>query len=392
MNRRLLILLVVPLLFAFNKTAAAQSSEALWFVSFWNNPDQEGAPVATSSSGVIDYNWGTGEPTPGVGSDTWSARWTSFVEFEPGTYRFTTRSDDGVRLYVGDKHIINDWNKHPTRTNTVTVSLSGGEYPIALDYFDDVGHAEVRLQWERLGPPVEGSAYVTLLPAAPPQASPQAPSPGPAPAPPLEGVWAATYWANRDLSGDPVLTRTEGAIDHFWGHGSPPGLPADNFSARWTRLVPLPSGRYRFTTISDDGVRVWANDQLIIDNWTDHMAQSNSAEMDWPGGILPLRVEYYEHDGAAQIWFNWQRLGPATGTGGQPLATINTGRLNLRTGPGTQFSIINSYPRDTIVTLHSRDTNTVWVYVTVPDGQQGWMHSGYLATNVNIADLSVLAP
>ena len=104
----LLILLALT-----GSVAMAQNSTALWFAKYWNNPDMEGSPDHTASVGVINYNWGTGSPDASIGADTWSGQWTSNIEFSPGTYRFTTVSDDGVRLYVGDKHIILDWNKTP---------------------------------------------------------------------------------------------------------------------------------------------------------------------------------------------------------------------------------------------------------------------------------------
>jgi hypothetical protein len=61
-------------------------------------------------------------------------------------------------------------------------------------------------------------------------------------------------------------------VDFNWGTGSPdPSIAADNFSARWTGQVqPVSTQAYTFYTVSDDGVRLWVNNQLVIDNWTDH--------------------------------------------------------------------------------------------------------------------------
>ena len=51
-----------------------------------------------------------------------------------------------------------------------------------------------------------------------------------------QGSWYAEYYPNRDLAGGPALTRYEGSLNFDWGHGSPgPGIPNDNFSARFTR-------------------------------------------------------------------------------------------------------------------------------------------------------------
>ena len=76
--------------------------------------------------------------------DNWSAKWTSIVDFSPGTYRITVQNDDGVAIFLGDKHVIFDWNAHPVVTNRVDVSLLGGEYPMAVSYFEEVGGAVLK--------------------------------------------------------------------------------------------------------------------------------------------------------------------------------------------------------------------------------------------------------
>ena len=88
-----------------------------------------------------------------------------------------------------------------------------------------------------------------------------------------QGAWYAEYFANRDLSGSPVLTRYENSLHFEWGSGGP-GLdvPADDFSARWTRDEWFESGTYRFSYRSDDGVRIWVGNSLIVDDWRDRQS------------------------------------------------------------------------------------------------------------------------
>ena len=76
-----------------------------------------------------------------------------------------------------------------------------------------------------------------------------------------------------------VVTRVDLTVNFDWASGTPAaGVPADNFSVRWTGRVQAPvSGTYRFTTVSDDGIRLWINGQLVINNWTDHAATSNTS-------------------------------------------------------------------------------------------------------------------
>jgi hypothetical protein len=112
-----------------------------------------------------------------------------------------------------------------------------------------------------------------------------------------------------------VLTRYEN-INFSWGSGSPgAGVPADNFSARWTGVVTPPtSGNYRFRTYSDDGVRVWVNGVLVINNWSDHSPTTNTSSRIslTAGQRVTVVVEDYERGGGATMQFRW--LTPGAGS------------------------------------------------------------------------------
>ena len=85
-----------------------------------------------------------------------------------------------------------------------------------------------------------------------------------------DSTWRARYWNNRDLDGDPVLKRDEEQIDHDWGDDSPSSrVNNDDFSARWTRVIYLNAGTYRFSATMDDGMRVWIDDGQVSNNRRD---------------------------------------------------------------------------------------------------------------------------
>jgi hypothetical protein len=78
---------------------------------------------------------------------------------------------------------------------------------------------------------------------------------------------------------------------------------------RWTGfLVPLYSETYTLTTLSDDGVRVIMNNELVINNWTDHGATTNpSIPITLVAGRrYAITVEYYQGGGGAIIQLSWQ--------------------------------------------------------------------------------------
>lgn len=125
------------------------------------------------------------------------------------------------------------------------------------------------------------------------------------------------YWSNQagTFSGAPTLTRIDPRIDFAWGTGSPAsGISTDQFSVRWTGSVrPPSSGSWTFSTVSDDGVRLWVDGRLLIDNWTDHRPTTDSATITLTGGQLyAIRMDYYERGGGATARLLWSSGGTAT--------------------------------------------------------------------------------
>jgi hypothetical protein len=126
--------------------------------------------------------------------------------------------------------------------------------------------------------------------------------------PSLNGL-QGDYFSNATLTGAPVLTRQDPNINFDWGYGSPDGLvPSDYFSVRWTgSIVPRYSERYTFTINSDNGRRVWVNNQLIIDKWTNDWGIDYSGSINLVAGQrYAMKVEFFEYDGAANCKLWWQ--------------------------------------------------------------------------------------
>jgi hypothetical protein len=118
------------------------------------------------------------------------------------------------------------------------------------------------------------------------------------------------YFSNQTLTfnNPPTLVRIDPTVDYDWGSGSPAsGISSDHFTVRWTGAVqPLFSEPYTFYTTTDDGVRLWVDGQLIIDEWVDQSAT------EWNGLITlnagrkySLTMEYYENGGDASAQLSW---------------------------------------------------------------------------------------
>lgn len=113
---------------------------------------------------------------------------------------------------------------------------------------------------------------------------------------------------NLDFSSDPVLTRIDPEINFFWGGDSPaPGLPNDYFTVRWTGEVEaIFDEAYTFTVRSDDGVRLWVDGELLIDQWVAQAPTETSDSIQLKGQTrYPIVLEYMEIEGGAEVNLFW---------------------------------------------------------------------------------------
>jgi hypothetical protein len=124
---------------------------------------------------------------------------------------------------------------------------------------------------------------------------------------PTDGV-KAEYFSGMILADEPLVTQVENAIDHQWGEDAIVEGLADGVSARWTAMLEPPfTETYTLITTSDDGVRLWLDGRLLINNWTNHAAQDNKANIDLIAGrTYSIRMEWYEDGGGATAQLSWQ--------------------------------------------------------------------------------------
>ena len=264
----------------------AAAGDTTWRGEYYANPSLSGEPALVRQDAEIDFDWGEDAPAPGLPIDDFSVRWTRPVSFDGGRYRFTTTTDDGVRLWVDGTLLIDHWRDMSATTFTGDIDLAAGEHTIRMEYYDVWSTAIARLSWVMLD-----SIPTVSLPA------------------PLVDDWLGEYFNNANLVGSPVLVRYDPVIYFDWARGSPASeVTAGNFGVRWTRTILLQGGRYIFATQTQDGVRVWVNDQLIIDAWrSGGLINANNMLTLWTGAHR-IRVEYFENTGTAIARFHIQPL------------------------------------------------------------------------------------
>jgi hypothetical protein len=278
--------IVVLVLFGFTSTALAQEpvvpthSDPAWRAQYWNNTSLSGAAVLERQEPELSHNWGAGSPHPSIAADRFSARWARTIYTTAGTYRFTATSDDGIRVWLDDERIIDQWNDHAVTTFGAERALMEGHHRIVVEYYENQGLAVAGLTWAAVAAP--------------------------------SNAWRGEYWNNTTLSGNPALVRPDPQAHFDWGALSPaPGVvSADYFSARWTRTLDLPRGGYRFSVTVDDGARLWVNDTLLVDAWRQQAATTYAREIDLPGGPVAITLEYVEFAGHAVAQLAWEPAAP----------------------------------------------------------------------------------
>ena len=116
---------------------------------YFDNMNLSGKPVFTRIDSVVDFDFGTGSPAPGVPKDHFSVRWTGKIVPSETIHYIGTSTDDGSRLYVDGKLVIDDWHDHGETPRTAKVELQAGkEYNIEFDQYDNTLGASARLTWD----------------------------------------------------------------------------------------------------------------------------------------------------------------------------------------------------------------------------------------------------
>ena len=359
--RWFMILIVVLMMAgpALAQEPEPQHSDPNWQATYWNNMTFSGVPNFQRSEANLDHDWEAGSPDPSISPDGFSARWTRYIEETPGVYRFTTISDDGIRVWVDDELVIDEWYDHSATMVSADTTLDSGHNLVVVEYYENTGFAVAKVSWALVSSPVSG--------------------------------WRGEYFDNTTLSGTPAVVRDDPDVDFRWGTGSPaPGVGTDGFSARWTRDLDLPAGMYRFSMTADDGGRLWVNNHLLLDAWQEQAATTYTGDIYLPGGAIPVKMEYYEKAGLAVAQLSWEPVpSPITGWRGEyfdnatlsgtPAVVRDDADINFGWGTGSPASGIGADGFSVRWTRHLDLPAGMYRFtMTVDDGGSLWVNNHHL--------------
>lgn len=204
------------------------------------------------------------------------------------------------------------------------------------------------------------------------------------------------YFGNMELKGPPALVRTDPQVSFDWAAGSPDkAVPADEFSVRWTgKMVPDRSFDGWLGASSDDGVRLWVDGRLVVDDWREHSAAATGLPFRFEAGrAYDVRLEYYEKAGLAAARLVWdlvpveQLVRPAVEAAKQSdVAVLVLGESYATSGegadradldlPGRQLDLLKAIVATgkpvVLVLLNGRPLTINWPAAAVPAIVEAW--------------------
>ncbi|HEY0009927.1 MAG TPA: PA14 domain-containing protein, partial [Tepidisphaeraceae bacterium] len=267
------------------------------------------APAATNRDKAFDGNLSTFFDASSAGGawaglDLNSSRWVRKISFAP-------RASFAARMIGGKFQASNtaDFSSGVADLHTITTAPAQGQLTSV-----NVNPAGVNYRYVRyLGPDGSFGNIAEMEVHA------------------GEGL-RGQYFDNADFTGATV-TRTDPTVNFNFGDGAPAaGISADTFSTLWTgKIQAMESGSYNFRVTSDDGIRLWINGQLLVDQFIDQSPTAYTAAINLTGGQLyDIRIDYYENTGGASVQLEWQRPNRA-------YETVPTGNLFV-SGPSSNVA------------------------------------------------------
>ncbi len=133
-------------------TVPASATPGGFKAEYFNNKELQGQPALVRTDEQINFDWSRGRPAPEINEDGFSVRWTGkFTPPESGEYQLGAMADDGVRLYLDGKLLVDAWTGNRAsqiRTVMKEVNLEAGRsYDVRIEYFEDIRNAIAKFFW-----------------------------------------------------------------------------------------------------------------------------------------------------------------------------------------------------------------------------------------------------
>jgi hypothetical protein len=258
-----------------------------WLVEYYADESLTDPCATETRAGTYLFEaWGDDGPADACPNSRFGARFSRTIDFAGGDYTFALGYDEQARLKIDGETVVDGWESGDQHYEVQ--HLESGRHWVSVEYYHHYGDAALTVFWW-------GPGFELVRESRD------------------SSRWYAEYWGNPALWWDPVVTMVEGdgPLRHQWSWGAPADkLPVDRFSARFRRTVSFDAGRWRLNLFADDGVRLWIDDQLVVDEWQPQRAWFTPT-VTVGGGDHELVVQHYENEEVADVELDWERVSDA---------------------------------------------------------------------------------
>ena len=117
---------------------------------YFNNMDLSGTPALVRIDKQLNFDWAQSSPDPAIHPDHFSVRWTGKIApSATSAYRFSITTDDGVRVFVDGKLVVDSWSDRAATADFFALSLEAGkQYDFRVEYYENSGDAMASLGWD----------------------------------------------------------------------------------------------------------------------------------------------------------------------------------------------------------------------------------------------------
>ena len=243
--------------------------------------------------------------------DQFYIRWTGKIRApKDGAYTFFLESDDGSRLFIEGKEIVNNDGAHAMEEKSGSAELKAGDHDIKIEFYEKDLDAGCKFSWQPHGGDKQIVPASVLFHAA---VEGSIATSGKA------GLLAEYYGMDVAIEDFPSITAdkkpTVSRVDKNVNFESTleawPGTQLiDHFYVRWTgKLHASKAGTYTLFLDSDDGSRCFIDGKQVVDNGEEHAMEEKSGEVELTAGDHDLKIEFFENEGDAGCKFSWQPPG-----------------------------------------------------------------------------------
>jgi hypothetical protein len=269
-------------------------------------------PTSTDVSAQINFPSTDGNFATSGSSQFVGAVWTGFIEMPrtgDGFLELGLDSDDGSKLFIGDKLVVDNDGLHGMKMVWGKIALGAGKHPLRVEFFENGGGAGIIMEWKANG------LNQGVVPAS---ALTRKEMPVTA-ATDVQGDVKGLDVQYYNLGGEksklpdfsalkPTRTDVSDQINYPSTDGNFATSEAHNYvGAVWTGFINVPSsGSWELFLDSDDGSKLFIGDKLIVNNDGLHGMEVRSGTIALGAGKHPLRVEFFENGGGAGIIMQWK--------------------------------------------------------------------------------------